>query len=282
MKIFLLCVSALCMGGCATITHDSTQSVKIETLTPDGHTVTSADCTLSNDFSTTLGKSGSSVQVHRSSQNLAISCVSAGNPAATGTAISRANAGLAGNIILGGAIGAIIDHNKGAAYSYPSWIKLVFGQTRVFDRQNETDGVALLGIQPNTSEEKATGIAAAPQPQSENKTIQPGFIASGFARIDDIDAIPYLSDKGRNDYREWLAKSTPRAFAIAPNGWHAWTWGLKPRDPAMPIDPSERALLICERGAKQPCKLYAVNGSVVWSRTTAPAGTIGATPTSPE
>jgi hypothetical protein len=34
-----------------------------------------------------------------------------------GRAISRANAGMAGNIIFGGGIGAIIDHNKGTAYS---------------------------------------------------------------------------------------------------------------------------------------------------------------------
>jgi hypothetical protein len=63
-------------------------------------------------------------------------------------AISRANAGLAGNILFGGGIGAIIDHNKGTAYTYPTWIRMVFGKTLVFDRSNEKEGQPLLGSEP--------------------------------------------------------------------------------------------------------------------------------------
>jgi hypothetical protein len=93
---------------------------------------------------------------------------------------------------------------------------------------------------------------------------QPSHIASGFAAIDDLDAIPYLSDRGRRDYSEWLKQATPRAFAIAPNGYYWYTSGLRPREASLPTDPVERALLLCERNAKRPCKLYAVNHSVVW------------------
>jgi hypothetical protein len=32
------------------------------------------------------------------------------------------------------------------------------------------------------------------------------------------------------------------------------------------VDPGERALLMCERAAHAPCKLYAVNGAVVWTK----------------
>ena len=46
-----------------------------------------------------------------------------------------------GNIVLGGGVGAIIDHNKGTAYTYPSWVKLVFGDTLVFDKSNEKEGL---------------------------------------------------------------------------------------------------------------------------------------------
>lgn len=102
--------------------------------------------------------------------------------------------------------------------------------------------------------------AAAPQP------VVAKHIASGFAAIDDIDAIPYLNDRGRNGYREWLARPTPRAFAISPKGhWYA-TSGLTPRDATLPTEPSERALLLCERAAQVPCRLYAVNGAVVWTK----------------
>ena len=95
---------------------------------------------------------------------------------------------------------------------------------------------------------------------------QPRHIASGFAAIDDVDAIPYLSDRGRRDYAQWLKLPTPRAFAIANNGYYWHTSGLRPREETLPTDPTERALLMCERAAKRPCKLYAVNGSVVWSK----------------
>lgn len=95
---------------------------------------------------------------------------------------------------------------------------------------------------------------------------QPRPIATGFAAIDDIDAIPFLSDRGRNDYAQWLKLPTPRAFAIANNGYYWHTSGVKPKDETLPPDPVERALLMCEKAAKRPCKLYAVNRAVVWSK----------------
>jgi hypothetical protein len=95
---------------------------------------------------------------------------------------------------------------------------------------------------------------------------QPRPIASGFAAIDDVDAVPYLTDRGRQGYREWLEKGTPRAFALSSSGHWASSWGLKPADPSLPVDPAERALASCERTAKKPCRLYAVNRSVVWTR----------------
>jgi hypothetical protein len=113
-------------------------------------------------------------------------------------------------------------------------------------------------------------VAAPPLPRGSAHTdgaaapAQPPRIASGFAAIDDIDAIPYLSDRGRNDYADWLKLPTPRAFAIADDGHYWHTSGLKPKDTTLPTDPSERALLMCERAAQKPCKLYAVNRSVVW------------------
>ena len=56
--------------------------------------------------------------------------------------------GLAGNIIFGGGIGAIIDHNKGTAYTYPTWVQLIFGRSLVFDRSAEKEGMPVLGAEP--------------------------------------------------------------------------------------------------------------------------------------
>ena len=80
-----------------------------------------------------------------------------------------------------------------------------------------------------------------------------------------------LGDRGREKYREFLTKPTPRAFAIGPEGQFSWANGLKPLDVTMPSNPSERVLLTCERIAKVPCTLYAVNGAVVWAKGKSPA-----------
>jgi hypothetical protein len=83
-----------------------------------------------------------------------ITCTTAGQPHAKGRAISRATAGLAGNILIGGGIGAIIDHNKGTAYTYPTWLQLVFGQTLVFDRRDEKEGSPVPGKAPEAVTQK--------------------------------------------------------------------------------------------------------------------------------
>lgn len=140
--------------GCATIVNDSTQPVRVETKTSSGSTIAGADCKISNDYGVTTAKSGATVNVRRSSKDLDITCRHPDNPEAMARAISRANAGMAGNIIFGGGIGAIIDHNKGTAYTYPTWIQLVFGKTLVFDRSDEKEGQPVLGTEPG--EEKKT------------------------------------------------------------------------------------------------------------------------------
>ena len=91
-------------------------------------------------------------------------------------------------------------------------------------------------------------------------------ISSPFAEIDNIDAVPLIDERGKNGYRDWLRKQTPRAFAIAAKGkWYA-TWGLSPNDPSDPKNPADRALKNCNKRGHKNCKLYAVNNRVVWQQ----------------
>jgi hypothetical protein len=139
---------AVLATGCASIVNDTTQAMRIETMRSDGTRVSGAECQLSNDYGSTTVRSGTTSQVRRSGKDMDITCKDPSNPEAVGRAISRANAGMAGNIIFGGGIGAIIDHNKGTAYTYPTWVQLVFGRTLVFDRSAETEGQPVLGTAP--------------------------------------------------------------------------------------------------------------------------------------
>jgi hypothetical protein len=150
------------------------------------------------------------------------------------------------------AVVGIVSNYNGIELDSPTAYECHIGRTRgVVDLK----GQLARGVLPQAAAAMPVAPGAAPQPRR---------IATGFAAIDDVDAIPFLQDRGRQQYSEWLTWDTPRAFAIASTGHFYATSGLRPKDAALPSDPSARALLMCERAAQVPCKLYAVNRSVVW------------------
>lgn len=166
----VLALTVLC-AGCASVTQGTTHNLRIETLTEAGDPLDGADCTLANDQGTTIAKSGTSTQVRRSSKDLEISCAAAGHPDAQARLVSRANAGLAGNIIIGGGIGAVIDHNTGAAYTYPGWVRLVFGQFAVFDRKDEREGVAMAPAGLTLAQGRSIAAPAAGKPMEASARV---------------------------------------------------------------------------------------------------------------
>lgn len=152
-----LMAAALACTGCASFVNDPVHPMKVEAATPAGELVTDAACTLTNDTGVHTVKSGDTLLVRRSTKDLAIVCRHPAHPDATARAISRASAGMWGNVIFGGGIGAVIDHGKGTAYSYPTWVQLVFGQSLVFDANDQKEG-------------RSTPAAApAPGQQQENR-----------------------------------------------------------------------------------------------------------------
>lgn len=142
MAAALLAVAA---SGCATFINDPTHPMRIDTATEDGRLIEGADCTLTHPLGTLKARSGETSPVPRSNGDMDIVCRSPGQPDASAKVVSRANVGLAGNLFFGGGVGALIDHSKSTAYSYPTWVRLVFGQARVMDRREEVDGKPLLG-----------------------------------------------------------------------------------------------------------------------------------------
>lgn len=105
--------------------------------------------------------------MRRSAGDLNIDCVLTGQLPAKARVVSRANAGLAGNILFGGAIGAVVDAGNGSAFTYPTWLQLVFGEERFFDRrENRGDGLSTgTLVSKTTGEVERTGTAA-PLPAS--------------------------------------------------------------------------------------------------------------------
>ncbi|MBB3181315.1 hypothetical protein [Variovorax sp. Sphag1AA] len=162
-------LTALAMGGCASVTQGTDQSIKVETIVDGGAAIPGAECELQNDKGSSFVRSGESAVVRRSGGNLSIKCALAGQPPAVGQAVSRANAGLAGNVVIGGVIGAAIDVGTGAAFTYPTWIQLVFGQERAYDRSgNRDDGLVTGTFVRATVPGAAPVLAAEP---SEKKLV---------------------------------------------------------------------------------------------------------------
>ncbi|WP_258002334.1 dienelactone hydrolase family protein [Burkholderia sp. WAC0059] len=79
---------------------------------------------------------------------------------------------------------------------------------------------------------------------------------TGFAALDAIGAVPYLDDAGRSGYRNFLKQYPSRAFAVSNSG--AWSWAEGGDDP-MAV-----AVANCQKRSSDPCRLYAVNDTVVW------------------
>jgi hypothetical protein len=151
------------LTGCASVTHGTTQSIKIETLTPAGQVVDGAECKVANDKGDAIALSGESVPVRRSGGNLSIHCTQAGQAPAGGQAVSRVNGGMVGNILVGGLIGVAIDAGNGSGFNYPSWMQLVFGEERYFDRSAQQGDQAMAGVVLGTAR-TATAAAAAAVP----------------------------------------------------------------------------------------------------------------------
>ncbi|GGF52403.1 hypothetical protein GCM10007301_09890 [Azorhizobium oxalatiphilum] len=82
----------------------------------------------------------------------------------------------------------------------------------------------------------------------------PGPVATGWADLKDAAAVPYLNERARALYRQFLKAPTPRVFAISPTFVRELHGGY---------DPLGHLLAECARD-HLPCEVYAVNDDVVF------------------
>ena len=130
-------VTLLLASGCATITGSETQNLSLRAKSEQGKDLEKVDCELKNDKGQWKAVAPGFAAVQRSAEDLLVTCSKAGEKDGVLRAISRAAAGMFGNIIFGGGIGAIIDHNKGTGYDYPNTLIVEMGKSTVRDRDDE-------------------------------------------------------------------------------------------------------------------------------------------------
>lgn len=132
MKIYLIVVlPTLLFAGCASIVNGQTQVLSVKTLV-DGTELNQAACTLVNNKGTWYLTSPGTVAVHRSYQDLHVTCKKDGMDPGIVAVKSSTKAMAFGNILFGGVIGAGVDTGTGAAYDYPQLIPVKMGQTSAF------------------------------------------------------------------------------------------------------------------------------------------------------
>lgn len=117
---FITFFSFIALTGCSTVINGTKQSISLETPPAKD-----ARCNLTNNkgkwyVSSTPG----SVVVHRSNKPLIVNCEKEGYKTTTQTVHSEAKAAVAGNILLGGIVGAGVDMADGAAFRYPNLISV--------------------------------------------------------------------------------------------------------------------------------------------------------------
>jgi hypothetical protein len=140
MKALRLIVAGVVVAitsGCATITQSEMQSVTVTTKQGKDQVVEKAKCSLKNDKGAWETDSPGVVAVHKSAEDLLVECKKEGFATGYLRAISRAAGSMFGNIIFGGGIGAIIDHNKGTGYDYPNDLPVKLGESVTVDKQQQ-------------------------------------------------------------------------------------------------------------------------------------------------
>jgi hypothetical protein len=137
LKLTGICVAIVLSTGCASITGSEMQQLSLTTKGEDAKTVEGVKCKLQNDKGNWESTSPGFVNVRRSSEDLTVECKKDGLKDGLLKAISRAAGSMYGNIIFGGGIGAIIDHNKGTGYNYPDLLPVEMGKSVIADRKNQ-------------------------------------------------------------------------------------------------------------------------------------------------
>ena len=112
--VFLLALISL-LSACASVTGSTNQSVSVQSRASNWKEVKEAACDLINKRGTWFITTPGTVQIHRSNDDLQVTCRKEGFDNGRASVVSDTKGSMFGNIILGGGIGAVVDHNNGSA-----------------------------------------------------------------------------------------------------------------------------------------------------------------------
>ncbi|WP_017907130.1 hypothetical protein [Pseudomonas asplenii] len=118
------------------------------------------------------------------------------------------------------------------------------------------EGLAIWALKVDAFLTRVGRLAQLVQPEYLPIPVPP---PSQYAAVENVDAVPYLNDRSRKSYQQFLTRTPPRVLLIAGDGSTISTDGG--------FDPLGRGLAEC-RKVGRICRPYAVDNDVVWVRPT--------------
>jgi hypothetical protein len=172
----LVCVAAaLLASGCASVTGGASQNISIQTRDDAGREVSAANCELTNSKGRWIVSTPGSTTITRSNDDMQVVCSKGGMQPARAEVVSITKGAMFGNILIGGGVGAFIDHTSGAAYEYPSFIGLVMGRTIRIEGPDDpaAQGVATLPRMDGLQQVSAPAAPPAEAPPASQAALPP-------------------------------------------------------------------------------------------------------------
>jgi len=233
--------TALLLGGCASVVNSPHQTVSVLSKDQRGSDVTDARCELQNDKGVWHVTTPGSVMVQRSNQDLQIACSKTGYDTSRRPVTSEMQGAMLGNIILGGAIGAAIDHSNGSAYEYPPVIEISMMLLTPEEIAARAAREAQAKAEAQVRAERAVVLAAAAAARAA--TLAPMAIGTG-RKPQEGDEWEYLvTDRifGKQKKLLWRVKSTgdqgvAEELLVDGNPVQTWTFNGRPVAIGAPTD----------------------------------------------
>jgi hypothetical protein len=108
----------LVLGGCASITSGTSQTIAVET-SKENQPVLGANCRITSDKGVWNLVTPATFEIPKSSSDARVVCEKAGEPKGEAVAKSSFKSNTVGNVLIGGIIGIGVDAMTGAMWAYP-------------------------------------------------------------------------------------------------------------------------------------------------------------------
>jgi hypothetical protein len=202
------------LSGCASVTGTTGQSISVETRQKNGAVLSGASCELTNSKGKWFLNTPGTAAIRRSNDDMIVICNKDGHEPGTAAVVSDTKGMMFGNILLGGGIGAIVDHNTGAAYEYPTLIQIMMGSNIKIeppkpnpDSANNNTDISTPNQVSNTS---STQALSAPQtsslPTSSNPSPASKTVSTPTDRLKELNNLFKQGLINQKDYESKKAE----------------------------------------------------------------------------